>query len=136
MKKVRIELKENRYRLFYLFDSVEALYIWLADGIPLGKFIKENPDCVTTIELDQDGQFIEVEWMGAEYTKGGTHHYVRIARATPKPDKLGFTLSVYAGWIHNDHLKFNNAEDDDIIVKRVDSEGDIDMTKIFGESDV
>jgi hypothetical protein len=134
MKKLRIDIKPDRYRRYDLFNSVEALYIWLSEDTTLEKFIANNSDCIIPVELDEDGQWLEIEWMGCEFVRKNCMHYVRIARATPKHDGQGISLGIYAGWIHNDHLSFKDAEDDEIIVKRVDNEGKIDMEQVFKTS--
>jgi hypothetical protein len=130
MKKIRIDLKQKRYRYFYFFDSVEALYMWLSSNHSMVSFIDENPDSVSLVELTQDGQFLEIEWMGAEYTIYGTLHFVRAVKASI--DQFGESkYAIYAGWIHNDYLRFNNAEDEDIRVKRIDLNGEIDIDRLF-----
>lgn len=131
MKKIRIEIKDDRYKCYDLFDTVEALYVWLSEGIGLDRFIAENEDCITPVELDEDGQWLEIEWMGAEYTPRHVLHYVRIARATPKADGVGFSLGIYAGWIHGSQLKFADSEDENTVTRRIDSESQINMDEIF-----
>ena len=134
MKKIRIDIKPDCYQRYDLFNSIEALYVWSIEDVSLEKFIANNDDCVMPVELDEDGQWLEVEWMGCEFVRKNCLHYVRIARATPKNNGKGYSIGIYAGWIHNDHLSFKDMEDHNVIIKRVDNAGKIDMEHIFNIS--
>ena len=112
MKKIRIELKSKaKIKPILVFDSSEALYLWLND---VGAPIKPNGSFIVSLT---PGDFIEAEWQGCEYVYEGNDvarrlDYIRLAKSAPTKNASGMLVSIHYGWITADQMQFKNVEDE------------------------
>jgi hypothetical protein len=117
MKKVRITTKKGSVgKKFPIFNSPEALYVWLNDP-ELQALPRLDPSLGSMILL-RPGETMEVEWLGCEFYNEGDYvlriDQVRLAktmkiRALDKNKILG----VHSGWTIEQIISFKNGEDDD-----------------------
>ena len=120
MKKIRITIKKNSLgRKFQVFNSPEALYIWLHDP-ELQAMEKLDSSLGSTIIL-RPSETMEVEWMGCEFIDDGDNvirvDQVRLAK-TMKAKLLSSNnvIGIHTGWMTEDMISFKSGSDD--IIKR------------------
>lgn len=143
MKKVRIELKnDQQIKSLLIFESSEALYIFLKDEDPLNKCVMDGPIIIDiplgafVVDIFKD-DYVEAELRGFEYVFEGNSvfqrlDYVRFAKSTPTKNKSGVVISTYHGWVTSDRLSFNNVEDEVSTTKLLkNDEPQLDLYSIF-----
>ena len=123
MKKIRITIKKNSLgRKFQVFNSPEALYIWLHDP-ELQAMEKLDSSLGSTIIL-RPSETMEVEWIGCEfYNEDNTvlrMDQIRLAK-TMKTKVLDTNkiIGIHNGWIIEKIMSFKSNEDDDVKVSKL-----------------
>ena len=118
MKKVRITVKKGSAgKKIPIFNSPEALYVWLNDP-ELQSAARLDPTLGYTVVL-QPGEIMEVEWLGCEFFQENKDSFcvdeIRLAKTMKikgvKGDKL---VGVHSGWTIKDIIQFKSGGDSDI----------------------
>lgn len=138
MKKVRIITKEDRTKDYHLFDSPEALYLWLNE---VEDDAINNPEGCDIVTLNPD-EFIEAEWLGCEFVnEGNSYHsrldFIRLAKRSKKIDPNGNIVSIHCGWIDSSEMSFNDEECfDSYTLKLTDpTQWELDLDLLFDEGE-
>lgn len=118
MKKVRITAKKDSLgKKFPIFNSPEALYVWLNDP-ELQELPRLDPSLGSMILL-RPGETMEVEWMGCEFYTEGNYvlciNQVRLAKTMKiKALDTNKIVGVHSGWTIDKIISFKNGEDTDV----------------------
>ena len=118
MKKVKITTKkDSQGKKFPIFNSPEALYVWLNDP-ELQQMPRLDPSLGSMILL-RPGETMEVEWMGCEFYTEGNYtlciNQVRLAKTMKiKALDTNKVIGVHSGWTIDDIISFKTGEDSDI----------------------
>jgi hypothetical protein len=137
MKKIRIELQQNAPNKRYtLFDSADALYVWLKDDV-----VSLDPINASVVEISKD-EFIEAEWLGCEFVDekdlNGSLclNYMRIAKASKTQNSGGLRVIISSGWTTSQAFPWRNHGDDVIVTKLFADKLDdhrLDFPKLFND---
>lgn len=117
MKKVRITVKKGSMgKKFPIFNSPEALYVWLNDP-ELQTALKLDHSLGSTVFL-RPGEIMEIEWLGCEFFQEGGQtfclNHVRLAKTMKiKGLDVNKIVGVHSGWVINEILSFNSGNDED-----------------------
>ena len=140
MKKVRITLKPNSPgRVFHLFPSAEALYVW-ACALERGEQVQV--DGIQEIVLEPGG-YIEAELQGFDYAyeegvspgkvptdlRHKRLDMIRLGKAHETQNASGTEVSTHAGWVpmkpYNDpHI---------MVINVADGESRLDLAALFND---
>ena len=134
MKIVRIEPRTpSSKKLIRLFDTAEALYVYLQEGIPES----EIEECIT-LSITGD-EFIEAEWLGCEFVYDGDSHVrldsVRVGRSAPTENSSGAIVETYTGWVHASDVMFDDGVDAEAEFTRLSTRDEctVDFPFLFGD---
>ena len=135
MKNVRIEpRKEGLTKKIRLFDTAEALYVHVKEGLDPS----EMEECLTLSITGEE--YVEAEWLGCEfvYDVGGSFvrfDSVRLGKAVPTENASGAMVETYSGWVTSDDLFFADGLDKDAIFTLLTAHEDcyIDLEFLFGD---
>ena len=120
MKKVRIIVKKGTEgKKFHIFNSPEALYIWLNDP-ELQIAQRLDSSLGSTIFLRPE-EIMEIEWLGCEFFQENKQalcfNHVRLAKTMKvRGLDIGKLVGIHSGWITEDIVSFKSGSDG--IVKR------------------
>lgn len=118
MKKIRITVKKgSQGKKFPIFNSPEALYVWLNDP-ELQTTPRLDPSLGSTIFL-RPGEIMEVEWLGCEFFQEDNKTFcinqIRLAKTMKiKALDVNKIVGVHSGWVMNKILSFDSGNDEDI----------------------
>jgi len=118
MKKIRITVKKGSMgKKFPIFNSPEALYVWLNDP-ELQTAQRLDPSLGSTVFL-RPGEIMEVEWLGCEFFQEDGQafclNHVRLAKTMKiKGLDVNKIVGVHSGWVINNILSFSSGGDDDV----------------------
>jgi len=118
MKKIRITVKKGSMgKKFPIFNSPEALYVWLNDP-ELQAAQRLEASLGSTVFL-RPGEIMEVEWLGCEFFQEDGQffclNHVRLAKTMKiKGLDVNKIVGVHSGWVINDILSFNGGDDEDV----------------------
>lgn len=120
MKKVRIIVKKGAEdKKFHIFNSPEALYVWLNDP-ELQTAQRLDSSLGSTIFLRSE-EIMEIEWLGCEFFQENKQtlclSHIRLAK-TMKVRGLNISklVGIHSGWIIEDIVSFKSGSDG--IIKR------------------
>lgn len=117
MKKVRITVKKgSQGKKFPIFNSPEALYVWLNDP-ELQAAPRLDPTLGSTIFL-RPGEVMEIEWLGCEFFQEGKKTFqvdqIRLAKTMRiKSLDVNKIVGVHSGWTTQDIIHFKSGDDQD-----------------------
>lgn len=137
MKKIRITVKKGSMgKKFPIFNSPEALYVWLNDP-ELQTVLKLDHSLGSTVFL-RPGEIMEVEWLGCEFFQedGQTFclNHVRLAKTMKiKGLDVNKIVGVHSGWVMNKILSFSSGDDADIKRSKLTSKSKhkFDIAELF-----
>lgn len=145
MKKVRITLKPNSPgRVFHLFPSAEALYVW---SCALERGEQVQVEGIQEIVLEPGG-FIEAELQGFDYAyeesvspgkiatnlKNKRFDLIRLGKAHETQNASGTEVSTHEGWVMGNMLPLKRYSDPHIDVTLVGaSESRLDLAALFND---
>lgn len=118
MKKIRITVKKgSQGKKFPIFNSPEALYVWMHDP-ELQTAPRLDPALGSTIFL-RPGEVMEIEWLGCEFFQEGKKIFqvdqVRLAKTMKiKALDVDKIIGVHSGWTSQDIVRFKSGDDLDI----------------------
>ena len=139
MKSIRVTPNEKiESKFITLFTSVEAAHSWAVESKTDPTVINFIQD-VEKLELKQD-EFMEVEWMGCEFTRDEHEDlrfdYVRMAKARPAKNSSGILVTVHAGWTCDRILPFKDYADDTMTVTKLTAESaKLNLSVIFKDNE-
>jgi len=118
MKKIRITVKKGSMgKKFPIFNSPEALYVWMNDP-ELQEAPRLDPSLGSTVML-RPGEVMEVEWLGCEFFQENQQNFcinqIRLAK-TMKIKGLDSSkiVGVHSGWTIKEIMSFNSTTDDNV----------------------
>jgi hypothetical protein len=121
---------------FPIFNSPEALYVWLNDS-ELQTAQRLDPSLGSTVFL-RSGEIMEVEWLGCEFFQedGQTFclNHVRLAKTMKiKGLDVNKIVGVHSGWVMNKILSFSSGDDTDIKLSKLTSKSKhkFDIAELF-----
>jgi len=118
MKKVRITIKKkSKGKKFHIFNSPEALYIWLHD--PDFKDVDRLDAAFGTTVTLRPGETMEVEWIGCEFIHEAPSisriDHVRLAKDLNKSTFISNgAIGIHVGWTTENIVSFKSGGDEDI----------------------
>jgi len=135
MKKVRITLNAGSTgKKFYLFPSVEALYLWTC-AMDRGEALE-----VPGIEelLLEPADFIEAELLGFEYVYDDAKHrrfdLVRLGRAHGTKNASGLQINAHQGWVTGNLLPLKQYSDAHINIRVINHDEErLDLSTLFSD---
>lgn len=138
VKKLRVQVAphQSEAQSFLLFNSAEALYVWLKDrSDDPGDYMSEAEEVIIV-----PGEYLEVEWRGCEFVYEGNDHqrmdFVRLAKASPSANASGMIISIHYGWTIDEELPISDYEDENIIIRRLDpDEKQLDLAILFKDDE-
>lgn len=117
MKKIRITVKKgSQGKKFPIFNSPEALYVWLNDP-ELQTTPRLDPSLGSTVFL-RPGEVMEVEWLGCEFFQEDNKTFcinqIRLAKTMKiKALDVNKIVGVHSGWTTQDIIHFKSGDDQD-----------------------
>lgn len=118
MKKVRITVaKGSQGKKFHVFNSPEALYVWMHDP-ELQAATRLDATLGTSVFL-RPGETMEIEWMGCEFLKEAGRlirfDQIRLAKSMKVASfDVSKIVGVHRGWVTEDIVSFKSGGDDDV----------------------